>query len=232
MSGLLLAVMLVLSILGPPGQEQPAPFCESGRRPSFQFGFAALKAELGAMMGNPIECEHARPAGDGTLQATTTGLAYYDRGTGTVAFTNGFDRWALGASGLVCWTGPSTEPPADAASPAEGLAVTVLAIERGWRGDRFERPRPGMEFATVEVRLENGDARPRRFFRSDFTVVTANGVRWHSAVVRDPALDTRLVPGRCFVRGWLTFQVPAGIPLVELRWDPIPGAPHAIPLQE
>ena len=87
-----------------------------------------------------------------------------------------------------------------------------------------------MEFVTIELRLENGGDQPRAFFRSDFTVITADGVRWHSAVIREPAIDSRQVPGRCFVRGWLTFQVPTTSHVVELRWDPIGGTVRRIPL--
>jgi hypothetical protein len=29
--------------------------------PEFSFGISALKAELGGLMGEPLECEHANP---------------------------------------------------------------------------------------------------------------------------------------------------------------------------
>ena len=110
MSALLLAMAVALSSLGLGAQEQVAPFCGQGQRPSFQLGFGALKAELRSMMGDPVECEHGDPGSGDTVQRTTTGLAYYRPSSATVAFTNGFDHWALGPGGLSCWTGASVQP--------------------------------------------------------------------------------------------------------------------------
>jgi hypothetical protein len=77
----------------------------------FVQGAAALKAGVGASMGEPLECERIVDADGDTEQRTTTGLAYYRARTNIAAFTNGFDHWALTPSGIVHWTGEELEPP-------------------------------------------------------------------------------------------------------------------------
>jgi hypothetical protein len=87
--------------------------CTSGS-PRFVHGAASLKAALGGRMGDATECERlVDPAGN-TEQKTTTGLFYYRVASNTVAFTNGFDHWALTARGLVHWSGDDVEPPPNA----------------------------------------------------------------------------------------------------------------------
>ena len=87
------------------------PFCLPGETPRFVFGIADLKQQLGAQMGDPIECEHVDPSSGDTIQLTTTGLAYYRQRTNTPTFFNGLDRWALTDRGLVQWSGDSLDPP-------------------------------------------------------------------------------------------------------------------------
>jgi hypothetical protein len=88
------------------------PHCQPGQRPAFGSNFADLSSQVGAAMGTPVSCEYADPAGSGdTLQATSTGLAIYRRGSGIPTFTNGSDHWALVGSSLVTWTGTSVDPP-------------------------------------------------------------------------------------------------------------------------
>jgi hypothetical protein len=82
--------------------------------PIFVHGAATLKAALGEAMGDPQECERVTDAAGDTEQRTSTGLVYYRASTNDVAFTNGFDHWALVASGVVHWTGDSVDPPASA----------------------------------------------------------------------------------------------------------------------
>ena len=82
--------------------------------PRFLYGTAALKALLGAVMGEPTECERVVDAAGNTEQKTSTGLAYYRARSNTSAFTNGFDHWALTATGVVHWTSDDLEPPPDA----------------------------------------------------------------------------------------------------------------------
>jgi hypothetical protein len=79
--------------------------------PSFIHGVATLKAVVGTDMGEPLECERVTDATGDTQQRTTTGLAYYRAASNTVAFTNGWDHWALTGNGVVHWTGQDFEPP-------------------------------------------------------------------------------------------------------------------------
>jgi hypothetical protein len=83
-------------------------------RPSFVGGLAALKASLGASMGEPLECERAVDDQGDTQQRTTTGLAYYRSQVNAASFTTGWDHWGLKDGGLVHWTGDSVDPPTDA----------------------------------------------------------------------------------------------------------------------
>lgn len=86
--------------------------CPPGQQPSFHFGFAALRAQIGDVMGAPTSCEYADPAGTGdTEQLTSTGLAYWRKATNTPTFTDGVRHWALTAEGLITWTGPGVDPP-------------------------------------------------------------------------------------------------------------------------
>ena len=87
------------------------PSC-SPALPSFVGGLATLKATLGSMMGDPLECEHAVDAGGNTQQRTTTGLAYYRKELNAACFTTGWDHWGLLGRGLVHWTGDAVDPPA------------------------------------------------------------------------------------------------------------------------
>ena len=77
-------------------------------------GFAALKLQIGAVMGDPLECERAiHPSGD-TRQLTSTGLAYYRNGVNIPSFVDGLDHWALTERGLVHWIGDVVDPPGTA----------------------------------------------------------------------------------------------------------------------
>jgi hypothetical protein len=84
---------------------QAYPACPIGQTPSFSFGFAALREQVGPAMGDPIECEHADSGTGDALQRTTTGLALYRRDTNTSMFTNGREHWALTTLGLAHWSG-------------------------------------------------------------------------------------------------------------------------------
>jgi len=79
--------------------------------PRFVHGTAALKAGIGAAMGEPVDCERVVDAAGDTEQRTTTGLAYYRAHSNIAAFTNGWDHWALTPEGIVHWTGDDLQPP-------------------------------------------------------------------------------------------------------------------------
>lgn len=103
---------------------QAAPFCQPGQAPHFAFGFASLKAALGDVMGDPIECEHASPPSGDVLQQTSTGLAYWRRATNTPTFTDGSSHWALTVDGLVAWDGPAVDPPGSVVVPPSPPAAS------------------------------------------------------------------------------------------------------------
>jgi len=124
----LLAALTVVDLVAPPPvAAQGAPFCRPGEVPAFTFGFAALKAQLGPIMGAPVECAHPNTANGDVLQQTTTGLSFWRKSSNTSTFTDGYNHWGLTPSGLVSWTGDSIDPPTMfvAAAPRESPESTV-----------------------------------------------------------------------------------------------------------
>jgi hypothetical protein len=111
-------VVLESSLLPPEvGARQPArPHCDP-QQPSFVYGFAALKLRIGPVMGEPLECERPVHANGDTHQRTSTGLAYYRKGSNIPTFTTGWDHWALTKEGLVYWAGDVVDPPGTAPTP-------------------------------------------------------------------------------------------------------------------
>jgi len=124
-----LSIVVVVVLLGLPGTAlaQGRPFCRSGESPQFTFGFAALKGEIGAAMGEPVECAHPNDANGDVLQRTTTGLSFWRKSTNTPTFTDGFRHWGLTPGGLAYWEGSSVDPPSLAGS---GLAAFAGTWER------------------------------------------------------------------------------------------------------
>jgi hypothetical protein len=92
-----------------PGTPPTAPWCLPDQKPAFSFGFAELNHDLGAVMGQPIECEHGVPSSGDTLQRTTTGVALYQWCLNTSTFTRGPDHWTGVPGGIVHWT--DADPP-------------------------------------------------------------------------------------------------------------------------
>src|SRR5262249_43566430 len=87
-----------------------APYCAAGQLLAFANGMADLKGQLGDIMGDPLECEHAAETIGDTVQQTSTGLAVYTRITNTVRFTGGGRHWALSDTGDMV-SGEGTQPP-------------------------------------------------------------------------------------------------------------------------
>ena len=107
------------------GSAQPAGGCPPAQRPTFVLGFAALRNAIGNRMGEPTECEYRDAASGDTLQHTTTGLAYYRDETGTVAFTNGWERYALVGPQLLLWRNESLDPPRPSGAEARFVNDTL-----------------------------------------------------------------------------------------------------------
>jgi len=112
------AAVLTFSIFTPTAVHAQS-FCQPGENPSFQFGFAALKAMLGPTMGDPIECAHPNAENGDVIQNTSTGLSFWRKATNTPTFTDGFQHWGLTPGGFVSWSGSSIDPP--------GVVVPSLA---------------------------------------------------------------------------------------------------------
>jgi hypothetical protein len=103
-----------------------AAFCQLGQMPSFDAGFAALKAQLGDTMGEPTECAHTDAATGDSLQQTSTGLSFYRKSTNTPTFTDGTTHWAITPEGVVSWIGNSVDPP-DTELPAAATGASPAA---------------------------------------------------------------------------------------------------------
>ena len=104
------------------------PYCLPGQVPSFGFGFASLKAQLGPLMGEPVECEHRGGRDGDALQRTTTGLAFWREATNVPTFTDGERHWGLTPAGMVYWEGSSIDPPGMAAPPEAATEPRVEAV--------------------------------------------------------------------------------------------------------
>jgi hypothetical protein len=118
-SVLVVVPMVVASLFGSPGlaAAQLAPYCQTSAAPVFEGRLAELKAAIGAVMDDPVECAHVDNVSGDLVQNTTTGLAYVRSSTGVPTFTNGSHRWALAPMGLVEWDGPELDPPGAIAPP-------------------------------------------------------------------------------------------------------------------
>src|SRR5919204_3910205 len=91
---------------------QAPDYCPAGQAPHYVYGFAALRANIGTAMGDPLTCEYPDPAGTGDVhQETTTGHAFWHKRTNMPTFTDGREHWARTGRGWITWTSSSTEPP-------------------------------------------------------------------------------------------------------------------------
>lgn len=84
---LLLSILLVGNRTPTINAQSAENFCAAGELPQFRFGFAAFKQQMGAMVGDPLECEHYDEQGN-AYQSTTTGLLFYHKSTGQITFTS------------------------------------------------------------------------------------------------------------------------------------------------
>lgn len=146
---LVLALLLALVPFGgtPAAAAQGAPSCAPGQAPRFVFGFAALREQLGDVMGEPVTCEFPDPNGTGDVhQRTSTGLAFWRKATNIPTFTNGWDHWGWTDDGLEYWTGESIDPPGrevpppapPATPPCETLPVRGFGTVFAARPEAFE----------------------------------------------------------------------------------------------
>jgi hypothetical protein len=99
-----------------------------------------------------------------------------------------------------------------------GIRANLFGIERPWQSGPSLRG--GMEYLTVELRLDNLNDHPVDFTYVRFKVQLADNTRWETQPNwREPPLgDGQILPFSS-VRGWVTFAVPAGVPAKELLWE-------------
>lgn len=72
-------------------------------------GFVKLADRLGDKVGTPLTSEYG--TAEGTMQLTSSGAVYWHSDTGTLAFTDGYDRIALIGNQLIEWVGDQVDPP-------------------------------------------------------------------------------------------------------------------------
>lgn len=167
-AGLLLVVALV-AWAGLPAStlaQTTETFCPPGQTPRFERGFAFLKSQIGAPMGEPIECERADGAGN-VSQRTTTGVARWEKATNTMSFTSGGTRWTWTAGGLVRQTVPTAPTPA----PPLQLEFTAPVYARS-----------GAQLGTVLVTPSTGAGVALRFTLVGFAPTPAGGSHWVGVV--------------------------------------------------
>jgi hypothetical protein len=119
---------------------------------------------------------------------------------------------------------PSSAPPSDTGAGwamYDYVHVTVHVLERPWQpGTQLQRAGPGMEYVTVEVGIQNVGSAPRRYSAADFRLATGDEGRRDATIARRPEIAAGEVLVGSPVRGWLTFEVPAGARPTGLVWEP------------
>jgi hypothetical protein len=103
--GLVAGAFLVFAVVGRVSADQP--YCGQDQSPTFGPAFATLVEQLGDIVGEPLDCEHADESSQLVVQATTTGNLFRDPSDGSVGFSNGVDRWIVGPDGAVVWPSDS-----------------------------------------------------------------------------------------------------------------------------
>ncbi|HLZ29424.1 MAG TPA: polysaccharide deacetylase family protein [Chloroflexota bacterium] len=103
-------VFLAATLTAIPAVIGPGAIARADCAPEFGLHMAALRADVGVAMGQPLDCEHATDAGGDTIQPTSTGTAWYTNDTSAAMFTDGYQRWQLDPKGLTYWGGPDASP--------------------------------------------------------------------------------------------------------------------------
>lgn len=101
------------------------------------------------------------------------------------------------------------------------ILVTVNAIEDNAKPGRYDSPAQG-RYVVVDWTLKNEGNEDLSVNRLDFKLQTSDGyiVERADAIVREPDLNTTtLGPGQ-LVRGWLTYDVPAGKNISSAIYQP------------
>lgn len=140
--------------------------------PHFVLGFAALKDQLGDLMGEPIELEHPPPDGGAdAIQLTSTGLAAYTEGK-LPAFTDGWQTWQLivpaspSAAAVSGGAAPGSPP---RAAPAFSVWDTLARCESqgNWSISTGNGFFGGLQFDLQTWRAYGGAGMPNRASRAE-----------------------------------------------------------------
>lgn len=156
-----LSLLLVIALAGVSPRSalaQSNTYCAPGQSPQFVLGFAFLKSQLGATMGDPLECEHYDPAGN-ALQTTTTGVARWEKATNTLSFTAGTTQWTWTSNGLVQTTVPAATPAPSALTPTRTTSAPVIVAVGATLGTVTVTPLSGSQ---VQIQVEVAGFRPTR----------------------------------------------------------------------
>jgi hypothetical protein len=149
-------------------------------------------------------------------------------------------RTATGAAGQAA-TAPATAAPTTAptAVPATTYAVgdtietttgaklTVFQFVPVTSDNQFLRPKPGNQYVAIDVQEQAGpDGRSANMF--DWALRLADNTRIQPTVsVKEPPLNSADLGANDAVRGWVTFEIPAGakpawvvlVTSTDIRWS-------------
>jgi hypothetical protein len=98
---------------------------------AFTLGFAALRDQIPAIVGDCLEDEHFNLENGNAEQRTTGGLLVWRKADNWTAFTDGITTWINGPEGLAsrpnsgplfAWESPAPEP----AAPAQQVIVVIV----------------------------------------------------------------------------------------------------------
>jgi hypothetical protein len=145
----LLIVVATLTVL--PWTAEASPFCPVLQTSPFVSAFASLREEVGAAMGQPIECAHADGTTGDAHQQTSTGIAVFKQDGDVAIFTNGREFWRLTPAGLAYWEGwhGHAGPPNESETgPIATVPLSTTSVE----------PYPKVEAVTIAQVLD-GESR-------------------------------------------------------------------------
>jgi hypothetical protein len=104
-----------------------------------------------------------------------------------------------------------------------GLSMTVLSVERPFRGSR--NPSSGREWTVVRVRIENQNAQawntgPFAIGNPSVFVVDGRGssIAVSTLTIPEGVRPSTAVPPGGSIEGTLAFEVPIGIPIAKIQW--------------
>jgi hypothetical protein len=106
----------------------------------------------------------------------------------------------------------------------QGYAVTMHEFVDPAPAGRFSSPKPGFRWVAFDVTVENTGTAQISFNPFYFTIKGTDNREYSQAFGgMEPSLNSgQHQPGEA-TRGWVTFEVPEGLPLATLTYDPTFG---------